>query len=543
MKLLHPCLVLLLCLCTFRLFAQDTLHFTVYFDVDKSGLSSAEKVRIQEFVGSLDGRTVTGIRLTGHTDADAGNAYNQNLSKARVNTVMSFLQSTPWSSTIESRWMGEESPLNNNASDDEKRLNRRVEMAVFCQSADETESEGYIKDLYNLLEQKKQVFCIKPSGDTVLRLEQGTIIYIPADPFGEIDAPCIEIRAKEFYKKSDMILENLSTTSNGQLLESAGMVYLEAMLNRESLNLAPGKKVLVMMPADSLRDDMQAFFGERDPHTDLMNWTADEEENFGVLRIPPGEGCDRLGDLPVDNCERCRFLPCRTKRIDEGLKGVFIKGQHQANKAFRKCQRALRRSRRVTNVITPLTDQMALACAELDSLFEKYGVTNRRELMEAMNKEAMDKYGVKTLAQLQDTLRKIKLNEIENKLLSGKIDQRDLQYYLYNTSRLGWINTDAFSKLAGNRITMNTDMPVGPQYDCKAVFTGVRGILPSNAAGNHFQFYYVPKANEIWLIGMRFENHQASLSMKRTKTSESVEMAPFREVTLEELKEALRGVD
>lgn len=163
--------------------------------------------------------------------------------------------------------------------------------------------------------------------------------------------------------------------------------------------------------------------------------------------------------------------------------------------------------------------------------------------MEAMNKELMDEYGVKTLEELRDTLNKIKLKNIELNLSGGKVNQSDLQYYMFNSSRLGWINTDAFSKLSGERITMQTDLNANPRTDCKAVFTGVRGILPALNNEKQFQFYNVPKNNEIWLIGMRFEYNQAYLSMQKMKTAENVQIGKFRKVTLQEMKEALRLID
>ena len=155
----------------------------------------------------------------------------------------------------------------------------------------------------------------------------------------------------------------------------------------------------------------------------------------------------------------------------------------------------------------------------------------------------MEKYGVKDMTELRDTLRKIELNRIETDLNAGIVDQNDLRYYVYNTSQLGWINTDAFSKLSGTRITMKTDLPYDRQTDCKAAFTGVRGILPSSPIEGVFQFSNVPKNNEIWLIGMRFADGQAYLSMKKTKTSEKVEMAPFKQVTLDELREELKKLN
>lgn len=339
-------------------------------------------------------------------------------------------------------------------------------------------------------------------------------------------------------------MENLSTTSNGLLLESAGMVYLEAAINDSLIELASGKKVLIMMPSDELRDDMQAFNGERDLHSDVMNWISSNAADFSQLRMPPGVDCSNLNDYVKNSCKRCKFFFCRFTRIDEGLKGISNQSQRTENKFFRRCQRQLRKSGRISNPQQELqTNLYLLNCAKMDSLFKQFGVSNREDLIKAMNKDLMDQYGVKTLEQLADTLNKIKLKNIELNLSGGKVNQSDLQYYMFNSSRLGWINTDAFSKLSGERITMQTNWNVTPQRDCKAVFAGVSGILPAFNSGNQYQFMNVPKNNEFWLIGMRFESNQAYLSKTKLKSNEKVEMGEFKKVTLEEIKDALKVID
>ena len=524
--------------------AQRITKHVVYFEVDSYVISPSERTLLENFIKSeATNDFISTVRIQGHTDSDASNDYNQKLSANRVKSVTHLFNGTSLLEKAQVEWLGENQPVNKNSTDAEKRLNRRVEITIEHWVPDLVEVTGSIKDLYKMLEQEKQVFCIHPKGDTVIRLEQGTIVSFPPFPFGELDVPCVEIRLKEFYKKSDMVMENLSTTSNGRLLESAGMVYIEATINDSLIELASGKKVLIMMPSDELRDDMQAFNGERDPHTDVMNWFNSNAADFSQLRMPPGVYCINLDNSQM-RCARCKFFFCRFKRIDEGLKGISSQSQRADNKSFRQCQRQLRKSKSIRNPQQELqTDMYQLNCDKLDSLFKQFGVSNREDLFKAMNKELMDQYGVKTIEELRDTLNKIRIKNIEENLSNGFLNQNDLQYYMFNSSKLGWVNTDAFSKLPGERITMNTNWSITPQRDCKAVFTGVRGILPALNNEKQFQFYNVPKNNEIWLIGMRFENNQAYLSMQKMETAENVQIGKFRKVTLQEMKEALRVID
>jgi hypothetical protein len=525
--------------------AQKINKHTVYFEVDQYYLTADERTSLDDFILQQKSRSHDfSVRITGHTDSDASNDYNMKLSEKRVRNVALYFKDIVANDRVHLDWLGEENPLNNNAGKEEKKLNRRVEIVVEHYVPDRVEDTGDIKELYKMLEQKKQRFCIHPKGDTTLVLDQGTIIYFPPEPFGKLDIPCIEIRAKEFYRKSDMILENLSTTSNGRLLESDGMVYIEATVKDQTLELKDGKKVIVLMPADSIRKDMQGFNGVRDPHSEIIDWQTNADNDFTGLSVPPGAPCYDFGRPPTPiNCDRCKFFFCRIKRFDEALEGMSSRAKRTDNKDFRRCQRKIRRMRNDISVPINWEDSDLQRCAELDSLFKAYGVNNREELMVAMNKDLMDKYGVKTLAELQDTLRKEKIAKIESNLMSGNLNQSDLRYYLYNSNQLGWINTDAFSKLTGERITMTTNLEIDKQTDCKVAFKGVRGILPSGTTETNFSFYNVPENNDCWLIGMRFRNGKVYLSMKKTQTTKKVEMAPFIEVTLDELKKALSVLD
>jgi hypothetical protein len=525
--------------------AQKLTKHTVYFDVDQYTLTASEKTALEDFIRQEGNSTyISSIRITGHTDADASSAYNIKLSERRVKTVADLFRKDHPLAPITEEWLGEVKPVNNNTSDAEKKLNRRVEITIERWVPDYVEPVSTIKDLYTLLEQQKQRICIDPKGDTTIRLEQGTILYFPPEPFGKIGGKCVEIRAKEVYKKSDMILENLSTTSNGSLLESAGMVYLEAAVNNQLVQLASGKKVIILLPADTLRDDMKGFFGKRDPHTDIINWEASLTDPVSALNTKVGANCQEiLKDRQPNTCERCKIFFCRFQRFDDFMKGTVNGSQRDANRSFRKCQRNLRRSRGAIQVTPSYRESDIANCQKLDSLFKQYGVKDYASLQLAMNKEKMDKYGVKTLEELRDTLNKIQIAGIEKNLKEGKLNEGDLQYYLLSTAQLGWINCDAFSKLKGDKITINTDLKVDEQTACKAVFLNVAGMLPGIAGPNNFQFSSVPKGHEIWLIGLRFLDKQAYLSMKRSTSQEKVEMGPFQKVSLEELKEALKKVD
>jgi len=106
-------------------FSQEKL--VVYFDFDSHGLTTEARQQLSEFSMA---NASSKISLFGHCDSRGTNAYNDALALRRVNSVRAFLVSKgiPETHIIESRGFGEEQPLNQNKTEEDRRLNRRVEI-------------------------------------------------------------------------------------------------------------------------------------------------------------------------------------------------------------------------------------------------------------------------------------------------------------------------------------------------------------------------------------------------------------------------------
>jgi hypothetical protein len=100
---------------------------------------------------------------------------------------------------------------------------------------------------------KKQEFTINASGGGTYTSPQGTLITIPQNAFtdmsGNLISGNVTIEFKDIYKKSDMLLSDVgTTTTTGQLLKSGGEFWINANQNGISLSLASGKKIIVEQP-------------------------------------------------------------------------------------------------------------------------------------------------------------------------------------------------------------------------------------------------------------------------------------------------------
>jgi hypothetical protein len=80
--------------------------------------------------------------------------------------------------------------------------------------------------------------------------KEGTVITFPKQSFvnnrEEVIKEPIEIQLRECYRKSDLILNNLTTFSDERLLQTAGMVYIAAKYKGEDLHLKSGQSIEIV---------------------------------------------------------------------------------------------------------------------------------------------------------------------------------------------------------------------------------------------------------------------------------------------------------
>ena len=109
-----------------------TLEADTYFDFDKSNLKPEGKDTLDALVRDMgDLNAIANIEAVGHTDSIGTEEYNQGLSERRAATVKNYLvdKGVP-SDKIETRGMGESSPIATNQTREGRAKNRRVEITV-----------------------------------------------------------------------------------------------------------------------------------------------------------------------------------------------------------------------------------------------------------------------------------------------------------------------------------------------------------------------------------------------------------------------------
>lgn len=103
----------------------------ILFDNDKSFIRPEYNSQLNEIAAIMARNPGMRLRLDGHTDHNASNAYNQRLSERRVNAVKSALMERGVDGArLSTNHHGEEQPTVPNTSPENLQLNRRVELTV-----------------------------------------------------------------------------------------------------------------------------------------------------------------------------------------------------------------------------------------------------------------------------------------------------------------------------------------------------------------------------------------------------------------------------
>lgn len=234
--------------------AQIDAVIDIEFAKDKFSLRPADQAKLDTFINTqiLVDRLLY-IEITGHTDSDASNAYNERLSKRRAETVATAFKKLALPDSIfRISYKGEEDPIDDNATEEGMQHNRRVHIVAM-----------------HLIRGEKPPCATPPPppclDDTMIVLPEGTMYKINKC-FYLKNPDCVKLT--EIYSADAMIEHEMETMTHGhEPLISGGMLKYD---------ICDDKQVQVFMP---LREDCD---GE-----DMSYWERTENGTWNEVSKRP----------------------------------------------------------------------------------------------------------------------------------------------------------------------------------------------------------------------------------------------------------------
>lgn len=113
-----------------------TFESGILFPFDSSELQAEGRTNLRELAESLNKNGRTDVMIVGHTDAVGRSEYNQDLSERRARSAAAYLQAQGVArERLRTSGRGETEPVAENEDDEGRRLNRRVEIAIYANQA------------------------------------------------------------------------------------------------------------------------------------------------------------------------------------------------------------------------------------------------------------------------------------------------------------------------------------------------------------------------------------------------------------------------
>ncbi len=173
---------------------------------------------------------------------------------------------------------------------------------------------------------EEQEFEIDGDGDGPIIGNQGTRLWLDSSIFmftnGNAVSYPITIKLIEVYTPKDMMLYELPTVAQGNMLVTAGEIRVRAFKDGEELVLRPGRVYYAQVPNSDPVAEMSIFYGQEtgdildwfdnassvssNPGIDSLEWIAPNTDSIGGPFGNPGIGYDLF--VPTMGWVNCDYF-------------------------------------------------------------------------------------------------------------------------------------------------------------------------------------------------------------------------------------------
>lgn len=562
--------------------SETTEYYTAHFEHDADKLSKTELLKLKAHFDELSISDAYEVTITGHTDDNGSDAYNQQLSERRSKFIFySLLYFGLDEGLVSIDWKGESAPAELSTSNAGRAKNRRVEIELKRYTFNST------SDLQNALSSNTtQTFTLDAQSNQLIVGNEGVQVSVPANSFvnanGEIETGSVTLNLKEALTFGSFHDYNLSTTSGSQLLETGGMVYLEATNeNGEPLSLRKGATVSMMLPTQQKQERMELFTSQ-----DGSNW-----QQVGQQPARPSWSSSSLSYVeyggpvrPMWNFHPPRFAfdqeapqkpskPRMPRKPHKPRKENYEVAPTFVNKLFWKSknQQAEEKYQRHLTTYERKQKQYVKKLEDYHTQFEKYEAKlesfdcdveqyhqNRWEAYKNFKKtdkyqKALKRYERHFNAQLEKfqedyeqwqcyrEYRMIEMGEKADK--TGFTNQQAMNNYVYTLNKMGWINCDRF---LNNPPNMLTNLKVADQDTSEEVvylvFKDVRSMIGLRAVESDYTMYNYPLNERAELFAYKVVEGKPMVCHKEVTGKKHDELV-FKPSSFKEIKSILESFD
>lgn len=573
---------------------QELNKTSVFFESGQSALSSTARRSLSDWLEKNRVSDNCNILINAYTDNRGSEAYNEELARQRAQSVQAILQDQLQEAPrFTTSIIGERDPQFSNLHEEGRQKNRRVDILLQCSDLKTTD------DLFRELQaHMEQSFVIDPSVSQVINGRKGTRFWIDAhailDEEGRPVEDSVILSLREAYGVEDMLAARLGTTAGERLLETGGMLFLNAQTaNGEELRLDPEKPLLAAMPTPALKENMELFTAVTDANGTVTDWMPtgqkaaqnlddglklparprlvyDFDQNkfappvFDPSSLPEPPAAPEKPGAPYKphkpEREQIRYRPGGIKGLLTNRSVIEAKEEETFQKEMEKYQTARTEYERKNRIYQEKMKTYPLALENYKSRKQAWENMKRDRMQN--HKRLVDSLTRAWLSGQYEQARKEHEEELERWRIAceKRVAEFEAKYggaarfsdemvnnYFYRINRFGWINCDRFLNIPPEEkreLAIQTPQNMGDEPRVFVVFKDMNSILNATQKGGLYRSQAVPENRTATLVGLTVKEGKPYLALQEITTGaeEPYELV-FRETQLSQLRQALERLN
>jgi len=561
---------------------NSPIKTAVYFETASADLSVKAKQALTQLVGQIQQFPDYRIDIAAHTDERGTMEYNNQLAEERAQTVEAFLKTKSITTDqFAVKAYGETQQTHNNEQESTRRFNRRVDIIVEPLVWTSTE------DIVNALQASTQNhFTIAANAKTKLVGKKGTILWISPNSFefsagGGTPSGPIEITFTEALSYDDMIANNLFTSSKGKLLETGGMVKIEAKAANQTLKLKSGRNIKIGVPTPEFDERMNIFMGTGHdmadaptdwnitnqkpasklepslnfapkpptPAREVVKWEFEADYADNLPRAPKSFS-NRMPEAPFK--ESIRYKPPFFQRLlmSKKKKAAKIETLYQQKVASyeRRLKRYSRQLAKHKQQVAKYETAKALAAANKEkarlAFYEQPEIKAQQAKFDAVYETALLGHA-KKMEEWQ-SYRDKKIADYEASFeQKGGMNMVDMSRYIFTVNTLGWVNVDVFYKEEGPKGALQLATVTDKNLYAFVLFKSIKSVvqLRPNTEGQYFA-NNLPIGSTVEVLAIKVEAGKALVAHMETEVKEhQVLDLAFEPTRLKDIREYMTALD
>jgi len=385
-----------------------------------------------------------------------------------------------------------------------------------------------LDSLFLVLSTKPQFFVLNTREANIIEGKKGTVLYFPENAFGNIGE--VKVSLKESYSNSSYLFNCLSTqTSEGENLETAGMIEIKAysMSNKE-LSLTKGKSIKIGFPVKGKKKPGFRLFNELFSTDSIIEW----ENNLG-----------KNNNLRV----RSVTLYCQNDLIEFSTKRTSLDFLNKKDVETIKRRMDYSFSNEFPLRVNKIVDSLLT--------FKRDGYEEDLEFYKTLRKVSDNLKGpfVEYYPKLRENSRLyFRFSDLSDTVSNTEYNEKFLAYfakegfknfkdwelerYILNSNKLGWINCDRFYNDPRQKVNLSI-VSASENENFMLYLKETNSAVRAYQNGEKFFVRKMPKGALGTILGVRFNNGKIFIAKKNIRiNAKPIDKFKYKEIAIGNLE-------